>query len=141
MRVGPREVEIDLIILTPQRTGDLVRTHTQTVVINVIFEVGLLLRNHDLQDLGHGALVAFEHFLHRGNEVVDPEPVAHFVHAPLGKAQRGDNPVEVSLVPLRHPAVAQDDVEHFLVQFALAVDLDGWDLHPLFEDLRGIRRQ
>ena len=141
LRVGAREIEIDLIALSPQRAGDLVGAHPHAVVVDEVLEIDLGLGDDDLQDFGHGPLVAVQHFFHRGDEVVDAEAARGFVHAPFGQPQGRDDAVEVGLVPFRHPAVAQDDVQHLLVQFALAIDLDRRDLHPFLEDLGGVGGQ
>ena len=53
---------------------------------------------------------------------------------------RGDHQdgVEVGSVPFRQAAVAQDQLQYFLVQDALAVDFHRRDLHPFLEQLGGI---
>ncbi len=121
--------------------GDLVGAHAHAVIVDVVLEVLLLLRHDDLQDRAHRLLVAIEHFLHAAHQLIDAEPRGHLAHAAFGHAQRRDDRVEVRLVPLGQPAIAQDQVQHLLIELPLAIDLDRRDLDAFLEDLRRIGGQ
>ena len=141
LRVGAGEVEVRHIALAPQAARDLVRPHAHAVVVDVVLEVGLLLGHHHLDDGAHRALVAVEHLGHRRDVVIDAEARHDLVHTPFGQAQRGQDGVEVGTVPLRHARIAQQQVQHLLVQHTLAHDLHRRNLQAFFEDLRRVGRQ
>ena len=141
LRIGALEIEDHLLALAPHGAGDLVGPHAEAVVVDEILEIAARFRDHHLEDRAHRPLVAVEHLGHRRVELVDAEALGHLVHPPFGEAQGGDDGVEVRAVPVRQAAVAQDEFENFLVQLALAVDLDRRDLDAFLEDLRRVGRQ
>ncbi len=141
MRVRAFEIKDRGVAFPPQGAGDFVRAHADAIVVDIVLEILFCLGNHLFQDGAHGTLVPLQHFVHGGDKFIDAETFAVLHHAALGHAQGGDNGVEVGAVPLRQTAVPQDKLQNFLVQLALAVDLDGRDLHALLEQLCSIGRQ
>ena len=141
LRVRAREIEDALLAFAPHRAGDLVRTHAEAVVADVVFEVLLRLGHRATDQLAHRALVALEHRVHRRIEHVVAKALGDLDAADAGGTQRGRDRVEVREVPVRQAAVVQHDLQHVVVQLAGLVDLDRRNDHAVFIDRRAVRGQ
>ena len=141
LRIGAREVPDLFFALAPHRTGDLVRAHAHAVVANVVLEVLLLLGDVGHDEVAHRALVAVQHQFERRVVDVVAEALHQVEHALFRQPAGGDDGVEVAAVPVRQPAVAQDEIQNVFLQDALLVDPGGRNLNAFLEYLLGVRGQ
>ena len=138
--VGSLEVEMHGVALAPHGAGDLVRAHAHAVIADVILEI-LAFFGHRVEDqLAHRFLVAVQQIFQRGVVNVVAEAPGN-LHAALFRCAAGsDDRVEIRPVPVRQSAVVQDDLEHVLLQFSVAVHLDRGHQDAFFIDVPGIGR-
>ena len=142
LRIGALEIEDQDVALAPHLAGHRVGAHAEAVVADIVLEVeGLVLADSVADQVQHGAPVALQQLVHRRDQGVDAEAVAELVQPLLGEAHGGDQRIEVAPVPLRHPALMQDHLEHVFLQLVVLVDLDDRDDDAFLVDLVGVRGQ
>ena len=142
LRIGAVEVEHQDVAVAPHLAGHLVGAHAEAVVADVVLEVeGLVLAHGVADQVQHRAAVALQQLVHRGDHGIDAETIAELVNALLGEADGRDQRVEVAPVPLRHPALVQDHLEHVFLQLVVLVDLDDGDDDAFLVDLVGVGGQ